>query len=146
MIFYVKMDFTRKARFVAGGHMMEAPNSSLTYSSLVSQDSVKIAFLIVALNDTNLMSCYIISNAYLNAPCQENIWFVARVESAVASKVHHADSNIPVQPGGQCFPPLLWTALALNLHKLTWMYTSIRITIHQDSHTMSTYLYMTMIF
>jgi hypothetical protein len=33
MIFDVKMDFTRKARFVAGGHMTEPP-ASLTYASV----------------------------------------------------------------------------------------------------------------
>jgi hypothetical protein len=42
LIFDVKMDFTRKARFVAGGHMMDPP-STLTYSSVVSRDSVHIA-------------------------------------------------------------------------------------------------------
>ena len=45
IIFDVKMDFTRKARFVAGGHMTDAP-SSITYFSVVSRESVKIAFLI----------------------------------------------------------------------------------------------------
>jgi hypothetical protein len=39
MVFDVKMDLTRKARFVAGGHTTETP-SSLTYSSVVSRDSV----------------------------------------------------------------------------------------------------------
>ena len=36
MVFDVKIDFTRKARFVAGGHMTEAPavGSSGYYSSL----------------------------------------------------------------------------------------------------------------
>ena len=48
IMFDVKMDFTRKARFVAGGHMTEAPNS-LTYSSVVSRECVKIAFLLAAL-------------------------------------------------------------------------------------------------
>ena len=78
IIFDVKMDFTRKARFVAGGHMTEAP-SSITYSSVVSRESVKIAFLIAALNDLDIMSCDI-GNAYLNAPCREKIWFVAGPE------------------------------------------------------------------
>ena len=78
IIFDVKMDFTRKARFVAGGHLTEAPNS-LTYSSVVSRDSVKIAFLIAALNDLDVMTCDI-GNAYLNAKCRENIWFVAGPE------------------------------------------------------------------
>ena len=65
IVFDVKMDFTRKARFVAGGHTTVPPNS-LTYSSVVSRESVKIAFLIAALNGLDLMSCDI-GNAYLNA-------------------------------------------------------------------------------
>jgi hypothetical protein len=36
VIFDVKMNFTRKARFVAGGHMTETPES-MTYSSHVSR-------------------------------------------------------------------------------------------------------------
>ncbi len=67
IVFDVKMDFTRKARFVAGGHTTKPPNS-LTYSSGVSRESVKIAFLIAALNGLDLMSCNI-GNAYLNAKC-----------------------------------------------------------------------------
>ena len=78
MIFDVKIDFTRKARFVAGGHMTEAP-ASLTYSSVVGRDSVKIAFLLAALNDLDLMACDI-GNAYLNAPCREKVWFIAGKE------------------------------------------------------------------
>jgi len=39
MNFEIKMDFTRKARFVTGGHMTDPP-SFLTYSSVVSRDSV----------------------------------------------------------------------------------------------------------
>jgi hypothetical protein len=78
IIFDVKMDFTRKARFVAGGHMTEASNS-LSYSSVVSRESVKIAFLIAALNGLDIMSCNI-GNAYLNTPCREHIWFVAGPE------------------------------------------------------------------
>lgn len=35
MVFDVKMDLTRKARFVAGGHTTETP-ASLAYSSVVS--------------------------------------------------------------------------------------------------------------
>jgi hypothetical protein len=79
MVFDVKMDLTHKARSVAGGgHMTETP-ASLTYSSVVSRDSVRIAFLIAALNDLDIMS-FDIGNAYLNAPCQEKIWFVAGPE------------------------------------------------------------------
>jgi hypothetical protein len=75
IVFNVKMDFARKARFVAGGHMTQ-PASSLTYSSVVSRDSVRLAFLIAALNGLSVVSCDI-WNAYLNAPCREKIWFQA---------------------------------------------------------------------
>ena len=74
MIFDVKMDFTRKARFVAGGHMTEAP-SSVTYSSVVSRDSVRLAFLIAELNGLDIMTCDI-GNAYLHAPYREKVWFL----------------------------------------------------------------------
>lgn len=38
-VFDIKMDFTRKARLVAGGHVTDVP-SVVTYSSIVSRDSV----------------------------------------------------------------------------------------------------------
>ncbi len=78
MIFDVKMDLTRKARFVAGGHLTDNP-ASITYSSVVSRDSVRIAFLIAALNDLDIMARNV-GNAYLNAPCREKVWFVAGPE------------------------------------------------------------------
>jgi hypothetical protein len=78
MIFDVKMDLTCNARFVAGGHLTETP-ASLTYSSVVSHDSVRIAFLLAELNGLEVLPCDI-GNAYLNAPCQEKIWFVAGPE------------------------------------------------------------------
>jgi hypothetical protein len=61
------MEFSRKARFVAGGHTTEAP-TSMTYSSVVSRESVRLAFLIAALNDIDIISCDM-ENAYLNAKC-----------------------------------------------------------------------------
>jgi len=79
MIFDVKMsDLSRKCRFVAGGHTTEAP-ASLTYSSVVSRDSLRIAFLIAALNDLDVQACDVIY-AYLNAPCCEKIWFEGGAE------------------------------------------------------------------
>ena len=78
MIFDVKMDFTRKARFVAGGHMTNPP-TSLTYSSVVSRDSVRIAFLLAALNDVNILATDI-GNAYLNAPAREKVYTTAGPE------------------------------------------------------------------
>ena len=67
MVFDVKMDFTRKARLCAGGHVTDAPKG-LTYSSVVSRDSVRLAFLIAELNGLKVLAGDV-SNAYLNAPC-----------------------------------------------------------------------------
>ena len=61
--------------FVAGGHTTETP-ASLTYSSVVSCDTVHIALTIAALNDLQVMSCDI-QNAYLIATCHEKIWTYA---------------------------------------------------------------------
>ena len=78
MIFDVKMDFIRKARFVMNGSTTETP-ISLCHSSVVSRDSIRLAFLFAALNDLDVFACDI-GNAYLNSPCKEKIWFVARIE------------------------------------------------------------------
>jgi hypothetical protein len=79
MLFDIKMDgLQRKARLVAGGHTTETP-ASITYSSVVTRDSVRIAFLIAALNDLDILAADI-GNAYLNAPCREKIWTVAGKE------------------------------------------------------------------
>ena len=74
MIFDVKFreNFRRKARLVAGGHMTDTPNT-LTYSSVVSRDSVRIVLTIAALNELSVMACDI-QNAFLNAECREKIW------------------------------------------------------------------------
>ena len=73
LIFDVKMDFTRKDRFVAGGHRTEAP-PSITYSSVVSRGSDRLAFTIAALSGVDVIS-FDLENAYLNAICREEIWF-----------------------------------------------------------------------
>ena len=78
MIFDVKMDFTRKARLVAGGHCTDPP-ASLTYSSVVARDSIRIAFLIAALNDLDILSADI-GNACLNAPTKERVHTVCGLE------------------------------------------------------------------
>ena len=59
MIFDVKIDFTRKARFVACGHTTETP-TALTYSSVVSRDSVRLVLLMAALNDVPLLAADIV--------------------------------------------------------------------------------------
>ena len=80
MIFDIKMDgaFTRKARLVADGHKTKPP-ASITYSSVVSRDSVRIALTIASLNSLRVSACDI-GNAYLNATCREKLWTVAGPE------------------------------------------------------------------
>jgi len=63
----------RKARFVAGGHLTDPPKES-TYSSVVSRDSVRLFFLIAALNDVDVLACDV-QNAYVNAETKEKVWF-----------------------------------------------------------------------
>ena len=75
MIFDLKIeDFRRKTRLVAGGHMTETP-SVLTYSSVVSRESVRIALILAALNALQVKTSDI-ENAYLTAPAAEKVWCV----------------------------------------------------------------------
>ena len=78
MIFDIKMDLTRKARLVAGGHMTDPPKES-TYSSVVSRDSIRIAFTLAALNDLDILSADV-QGAYLNADTKEKIYTIAGLE------------------------------------------------------------------
>ena len=73
LIFDVNMgeNFRRKACMVAGGHVTDVPHS-LTYSSVVSRDSVRIAFTIAALNGLEVLGCNI-QNAYLTDPTREKV-------------------------------------------------------------------------
>ena len=87
LIFDVKMgeNFRRKARFVAGGHTTDVP-STLTYASVMSRDSVRIALMIAALlNDLKIMACDI-QNAYLTADSRERIWTRAGPEFGSESR------------------------------------------------------------
>jgi Reverse transcriptase (RNA-dependent DNA polymerase) len=72
MVFDVKMDFSRKARLVARGDMTDTP-PTLTYSSVVSRESGRIAFLVAALNDLELMM-FGVGNAYLSPATSEKLY------------------------------------------------------------------------
>jgi hypothetical protein len=78
LIFDVKFDLTRKARYVAGGHLTDPP-THMTYSTVVSRESVRICLTIAALNDLSISACDI-GNAYLNAETQEKVYFTAGPE------------------------------------------------------------------
>ena len=66
LIFDVKMDFTRKARWVLDGHKTPDPIGS-TYAGVVSRDSVRIAFTYASLNDLDVFAADV-RKAYLQAP------------------------------------------------------------------------------
>jgi hypothetical protein len=72
-VIYVTKDFTRKARFVTGGHTTDALGS-ITYSSVVSRNSVQLAFFAAGLNDLDVLAGNV-TNAYLNMKCRAKIWF-----------------------------------------------------------------------
>jgi hypothetical protein len=50
MVFDMKITLDCKARYVAGGHQTE-PTKDVTFASVVSRDSIRLAFLVAALND-----------------------------------------------------------------------------------------------
>jgi hypothetical protein len=73
LIWDLKMDFTRKARWVLDGHLTPNPVGS-TYAGVVSRESVRIAFAYAALNGVDICAADI-RNAYLQAPssCKDYI-------------------------------------------------------------------------
>ena len=72
LIYDVNMeDFRRKALLVAGEHMTETPKC-MTYSSVVGQETVRIALTIAALNNLQVKAGDVM-NAYVTAPCSKNI-------------------------------------------------------------------------
>ena len=64
--------FTCKTRIVSCVHKA-APPFSITYSSVVTRESVRRAFIIAGLNNLDIFACGIV-NAYLHAPCQGKLW------------------------------------------------------------------------
>ena len=78
IIFDVKMDFTRKARWVLDEHKTPDPDGS-TYAGVVSRDSVRIAFTYAALNSLDVMAADI-QNAYLQAPSSQKHYIVCGAE------------------------------------------------------------------
>ena len=71
MIFDVKLgeNFRHKEILLGRGHTKTAP-ACITYSSVVSSDSVRIDLTIAALNELYILACDI-QNAYLMAVCRE---------------------------------------------------------------------------
>jgi hypothetical protein len=74
-IFDVKMeDFQQKARLVAGGHWIKAP-ATITYASVVSRETMRLALTIASLNDLEVNVGDVL-NAYIPAPVKEKVWTI----------------------------------------------------------------------
>ena len=80
LVYDVKLgeNFRRKARYCANGSTTDTP-TSLTYSSVVARDSVRIALTVAALNDLDILVCDV-EGAYLTAKCREKIYTIAGPE------------------------------------------------------------------
>jgi len=80
LVFDVKLgeNFRRKARYCADGHKTGAP-ASVTYSTVVARDSVRILLLVAALNDLDVLGADV-QNAFLTAPNKEKCWMIAGSE------------------------------------------------------------------
>ena len=81
IIFDVKMDFTRKARYVKDGHKTPDPEGS-RYAGVVSRESVRIALTYAALNDLDVMTADI-RNAYLQAAPTEKHYIICGAEFGI---------------------------------------------------------------
>ena len=72
MVLNIKMeDFKRNARLVPGGRMTRAL-ATITYSSIVSRGTIRIALMIAALNDLEVKLGDIF-NAYAQIPVTEKL-------------------------------------------------------------------------
>ena len=81
LVWDVKMDFTRKARWVLDGHKTLDPVGS-TYAGIVSRESVHIALTYAALNDLDGFAADI-QNAYLQAPSSQKDYIICGPEFGV---------------------------------------------------------------
>ena len=59
--------------------MTEPPVTQTYYDIVVSRKSVRIEFLIAALNDLDIMAADV-QRAYLNAPCKEKVYTICGPE------------------------------------------------------------------
>jgi hypothetical protein len=78
LVWNLKMDFTRKARWLLDGHKTPNPIGS-TYAGVVSRDSVRITFTYAALNGVDVWAADI-KNAYLQAPSSQNGYIICGPE------------------------------------------------------------------
>jgi hypothetical protein len=88
LVFDIKLgeSFRRKARYCADGQKTATP-ASVTYSTVVSRDSVRIVLTIAALNGLEVLGADV-QNAFLTAPCKEKVWLQAGTEFGAEQGKH----------------------------------------------------------
>jgi hypothetical protein len=79
IIFDVKMDYTRKARWVLNGHLTPDATDVSTYAGVVSRESKRIALTYAALNGLDVIAADI-RNAYLQAPSSRKDYIICGIE------------------------------------------------------------------
>ena len=73
LIFDIKADtLQRKCRYVAGGHKTPEPTCT-TYASVVSRESVRLAFMLASLNGLDILGADA-EGAYLNSMSRERLF------------------------------------------------------------------------
>ena len=74
LVFDVKMDFTRKTRWVKDVHRTNDPTTS-AYVGIVSRESVRVTLNYAALTSLEVMTADI-QNTYLQAPLSEKYYII----------------------------------------------------------------------
>ena len=78
LVFDVKMDFTRKARWVKDGHLTPNPVDS-NFAGGVSRENVRITLIYAALNDLDIFAADV-KSAYLQVPTSEKHFIICGSE------------------------------------------------------------------
>ena len=99
LIWSVKMDFTRKARWVLDGHKTPDPVGS-KYAGVVSRESVQIAFTYAALNGLDVCMADI-RNAYLQSATSQKHYIICGPEFGMENvgkvAIMHRESMVEKQ-------------------------------------------------
>ena len=74
MIYEVKFDGRRKARFVAGGHMTMDPGED-AYSGVIAPEAVRLGMFAAVNNNLSVLAADI-GNAYLHARTSEKLYTI----------------------------------------------------------------------
>jgi hypothetical protein len=84
IVFDIKMDFTRKARWVKDGHKTPESTSS-SFAGVVSHDSIRIPLTYAALIGLPVIGANI-CNAYLQAPSSEKHFIICGPEFGIENE------------------------------------------------------------